>query len=277
MLYTKVKNSDKIGENIMTRQMQKKILILALFAGETMMKSGAEIYRVEDTVERICKAANLPFVEVFAIPTGIFVSIDQGDENVEMHTYIKRIRGAGIDLGRISELNQFSRDFVSTDLTVDSGMNWIKQIAKTKPYALPYRIFGAALASSFFCLIFGGNLKDYICAFLAGGLSYLLSILFDEMETNFFIKGFCCCALATILALVCTALGLGTSSSAIIIGALMIFVPGVAITNAIRDMLAGDMLAGIVRLAEAFCIAISLAAGAGVILRLWVAFGGQIL
>ncbi|MBN7773041.1 threonine/serine exporter family protein [Clostridium aminobutyricum] len=261
----------------MTKQMQKKILILALFAGETMMKSGAEIYRVEDTVERICKAADMPYVEVFAIPTGIFVSIDQGEDNREMFTYIKRIRGTGIDLGRISELNQFSRDFASKDLTVDSGMNWVKQISKTKPYRLPLRLLGASLVSSFFCLMFGGDLKDYFCAFFIGAISYLLSILFDEIETNFFIKGFCCCALATILALVCSSLGLGSSSSAIIIGALMLFVPGVAITNGIRDMLAGDMLAGVVRIAEAFCIAISLAAGAGVVLRAWVAFGGAIL
>jgi uncharacterized membrane protein YjjP (DUF1212 family) len=270
------KNIDSRGKD-MTKQMQKKILILALFAGETMMKSGAEIYRVEDTIARICKAGKIPYVEVFATPTGIFVSMDQGGDDSEMFTYIKRIRGTGIDLGKISELNQFSRVFASTDLSIESGMDWLKQISKRKPYNLLLRMFGASLVASFFCLMFGGEAKDYACAFLIGALTYLLSILFDQIDTNFFIKGFCCCAVATLLALICAATGIGSSSSAIIIGALMLFVPGVAITNAIRDMLAGDMLSGIARIVEAVCIAVSLAVGAGVVLRIWVALGGVII
>ncbi|QIB70549.1 threonine/serine exporter family protein [Aminipila butyrica] len=261
----------------MTKQLQKRILIMALLAGELMMKSGAEIYRVEDTITRICKACKIPYVEAFATPTGIFLSLDKGGEDNEMFTFIKRIRGSATDLGKISEINQFSRDFVSTDLSVEDGMARLKQISKRKPYPLGIKLLGAALTCAFFCLMFKGTIQDFVCAFIIGAASYLLSAIFDGFETNYFIKGFCCTAFAAFLALICAASGLGNTSGPTTIGALMLFVPGVAITNAIRDFLAGDMLSGLARTSEAFFIAISLATGAGVVMRLWVLMGGTIL
>lgn len=259
------------------KKAQKKIIRLALFAGEIMMKSGAEIYRIEDTITRICRACNITYVEVFVTPTGIFLSLDKGEDDNEMITFIKRIKGTGTDLAKIAETNQFSRDFVNTDLSIEEGMERLEQIALRKPYNVWIRILGAAFASAFFCVMFNGGLQDFICAFLIGPASYILSLGFEQIETNYFIKGFCCTAFAALLALICTSLGLGQSSGPITIGALMLFVPGVAITNAIRDFLVSDMLSGLTRTAEAFFIAISLATGAGVVLRLWVLFGGEII
>lgn len=258
----------------MINQIQKKVLILALRAGELMMKSGAEAYRVEDTITRICKACKIPYVEAFATPTGIFLSLDQGSEDSDMHTFIKRIKGTGIDLEKISQINHFSREFASTDLSIDAGLNRLKEIAAMKPYALLVRILGAALVSSFFALIFNGNYKDFFCSFFIGACSYVLSILLDKIDTNLFIRGFCCCALATFLALTSLSLSMGTDQNAIIIGSIMIFLPGVALTNAIRDTLAGDMLSGATKGIEAVIIAISLAAGVGVTIKLWTLLGG---
>ena len=262
----------------MINPLHKKVLILAVRAGEIMMKSGAEIYRVEDTIERICKACKIPYVEVFAMQTGIFVSLDSGDDNSDMYTYIKRIRGGGdTDLTKISEINRFSREFTTTDLSVDAGMKRLKEIDHIKRLPVTVRLLGAALDASFFSLIFGGNMLDFLCAFLFGGISYLVSLLLNRYEINYFIRGFCCCAVATFLARTATAFIPDTNYNAIIIGAVMIFVPGVAITNSIRDFLSGDMLSGVARAVEAFIIAISLAAGAGMILKLWNTLGGAIL
>lgn len=257
----------------MTKQMQKKIIILAMFAGEIMMKNGAEIYRVEDTISRICKACRIPFVEVFVTPTGMFLSVDNGKDG-EMMTYLKRIKGTKTDLGKISETNQFSRDFVATDLSVDEGMEWLKKISHSKPYPLWVRTLIGAISCACFSIMFDGSWADFSAAFLVGAASYLFSLCFDFLETNYFIKGFCCTAFATVSALICVSVGIGQSYGPVIIGALMLFVPGVAITNSIRDFLNGDMLSGLARMAEAFCIAVSLGAGAGIVLRTWIMLGG---
>ena len=261
----------------MVNVFQKKVLLLAVYAGEIMMKNGAEIYRVEDTITRICKACGISDIEVFATPTGIFVSLDKGGEEDDTQTYIKRIRGSDTDLNKISLINHFSREFTTTDLSVEEGMKILKDIDNQEPYPLPVRVLGASMISSFFCLIFGGSPVDFCVALLAGSICYLLSTLLKRYDINFFIRGFCCCAAAAFIAMTAATSIPMTSYEPIIIGSIMIFVPGVAITNSIRDFLSGDMLSGVARMTEALLTAVSLAAGAGVILKVWGAIGGVLI
>lgn len=260
----------------MVEQLQKKIIILALFAGEIMVKSGAEIYRVEDTITRICKACNIPYVEAYATPTSLFLSVDKGEHH-DMTTYIKSIKGSKTDLGKIAETNQFSRDFVSTDLSIEDGMDWLRRISQKEPYPFWIRVLFAALGCACFSIMFDGGVKDFICTLFVGAVTYIVSVGIDMLQTNYFIKGVFCTGVAALLALTCAMLGLGTSSGAITIGTLMLFVPGVAITNALRDFLSGDMVSGLVRMAEAFVVAVSLGVGAGIVLKTWVMLGGTII
>lgn len=181
-----------------------------------------------------------------------------------------------IDLDKISKINQFSREFSNTDLSMDAGFEILKEIAKRKPYNIWVRILGACLVSSFFCLIFGGAPIDFVSAFIIGAFSYIASILLDKVETNPFIRGFLCCAMSTFLAIIATNIGLGANVSSIIIGSIMIFLPGVAITNAVRDTLSGHMLAGVTKGIEAVIIAISLAVGVGFAFEVWQTLGGII-
>ena len=160
----------------MDDNLQKRTLIMALYAGELMMKNGAEVYRVEDTIHRICKAYNYPYVEVFAMPTGIFASVDDG-ENSGSNTYIKRIKGSNIDLDKISKLNDFSRKFTSTDLSVSDGMKLLKNIEKEPEYPNLIKILGATMVTTFMCLVLGGTFSDVPAAFCVGIISYSMAIL----------------------------------------------------------------------------------------------------
>lgn len=261
----------------MVNVFHKKVLMLACYAGEIMMKNGAEIYRVEDTITRICRACGIDNIEVFATPTGIFISLDKGGEEDAPLTYIKRIKGTDTNLAKISMINHFSRKFTATDLSVESGMRILENIDRKKPYPYFLRLIGAALVSSFFCLIFGGSAIDFTAALMTGMLAYMLSGFLQKYDINFFIRGLCSCALATFLAIVISSSVPNTSYEPIIIGTIMIFVPGVAITNSIRDFLSGDMLSGLARMMEALLIAVSLAAGTGIILNLWHLIGGVLL
>ncbi len=258
----------------LSREKKKKILLFSLKAGELMMKNGAEIYRVEDTVSRICKACGIPYAEVFVTMTGIFISLDDGKAGTEVYTFQKRIRGVVTDLEKISKINQLSRDLVNGELTLEDGEIELNNIEKIETYHMAIRTLGAGLAASFFCLMFGGNLKDFIATAFIGSFCYIFMLMFEKIEANYFIKGFCATATATFLTLLSIKMGIGENMDPMIIGILMIFVPGVAITNAIRDFLTGDTLSGIARAVEAFFIAISLAVGAGVILRLSMLVGG---
>ena len=253
---------------------KKKILLLAVRAGELMLKNGAEIYRVEETITRICKACKIDNVEVFAMPTGIFVTLDNDVAGDNVSTYISRIHSSETDLNKISLVNQFSREFTTTDLSIEAGLHRLRHIDRQKPYRFMVRLIAAALVAACFAVMFGGNTIDFLCAFCTGMICYILSRFLSKFEINFFIRGMCCCAVAAFIALVIAASLKGASYGPIISGTIMLFVPGVAITNSIRDFLSGDMLAGVTRMVEAILTAVSLAAGAGLVLKIWSIIGG---
>lgn len=261
----------------MVNVFQKKILVVAIYAAEIMMKNGAEIYRVEDTVTRICKAGRIKHVEVFATPTGIFVSMDNGEEDDDPLTYVKRIHETGTNLSKISKVNHFSREFFTTDLSVEEGMEILKKIDAEEEYPFIVRCIAAAMVCCFFTVIFGGTTIDALVAIISGIACYTLSLFFRKTEVNSFIRCFFCCGLAALIALSAASSIPDASYDPIIIGTIMLFVPGAAITNSIRDFLTGDMLAGTARLMEALLIAVGLACGAGVVLKVWEMAGGVII
>ncbi|MDR3364120.1 MAG: threonine/serine exporter family protein [Clostridiales Family XIII bacterium] len=260
----------------MINSKQKKILILALFAGEIMMKSGAEIYRVEDTIVRICKACRVDYVECFATTTGIFLSLDSGEEDGDMHTFIKRIHGAQLDLAKISEVNTFSRVFTATALSVDDGFEILRKINAEAGYPMLARLVGAILVGAFFCPIYRGSFSDMFIAGIISGISYLISIGIARLRFPDFIRIFISCAGAAGMVLAAAAMGASESISPVVVAATTIFLPGVAITNAARDLLSGDMLSGVARLAEACIAAVAIAGGIGIGIQIWLLGGGSV-
>lgn len=256
---------------------QKKILILAMYAGEIMMKSGAEVYRVEDTITRICKACKIPYVECFATTTGIFISLDSGHDESDMYTMIKRIHPSDIDLQKISEVNAFSREFTTTDLSIEDGFNILKKIENSKRYPFFARVLGGAMISIFVCLMFSGAVSSAICAGVIGIFAYCFSSLVERVKVNSFLRTFICCGLCSFLSILSFYLGLTPVYGPIIIGTITMFLPGVALTNAARDLLSGDMLAGTARAVDAFITAISIAGGVGFVLKLIKLLGGGLI
>src|SRR5690606_7500669 len=103
----------------LTKDKAKKLLLLAILSGKIMLKNGAETYRVEDTIERICKSRKgVKYANVFSTPTGIFVSIEIEDEVL---SHIMRVKTIKIDLNKINLVNDFSREFVSSNMSIDEG------------------------------------------------------------------------------------------------------------------------------------------------------------
>ncbi len=257
----------------MINQMQKNVLVLALLAGEILLKSGSEIYRVEDTVVKICKVFHVPYAEVFATTTGIFLSIDAG-EDAFPHTMIRRIKGSNIDLAKISTINSFSRELENSTTSMEADLTFLKEVAKAPQYRLPVQMLGAAMITSFFTLMLGGAWQDFGCALVTGLCTYGFALILEHFKLNSYIRYFFACALTAFISILSVRFGPGINLNAIIIGGIMIFLPGLALTNAVRDSLAGDLLAGSARGLEASLIAASTAAGVGMVLALWVLCGG---
>lgn len=262
-------------EKIRHMEKQKKdILDLALYAGEIMLRNGGETYRVEETMLRLCSACGIPTVETFVTPTGIFLSIDDHTVQNATFTFQKRIRNRDIDLSKVSRVNDFSRSFTPGNITMSEAMALLKEIDGPPLYPLWQRSLFAGVASASFAGMFGGRGDDMLCSLLIGIFMYSLVSFHDRLQENTFIKTLLAAAVGSSLAMLCGYLNLCSSTDTLIIGAIMILLPGVAITNAIRDSISGDLLSGMVRAFEAFIIAISIAVGVGLAVAFYVALTG---
>ncbi|MGL4484788.1 MAG: threonine/serine exporter family protein [Anaerovoracaceae bacterium] len=258
----------------MNKVHEKKVLKLAVTAGQMMMECGAEVYRIEDTIGRICKAYGINEANAFVTGTGIFVSITPDNDESAVQTQIKRIYNSSINLKKISEINNLSREITYDKISVNEALNKLYEIQQIKDYPLPIRLLAAAGVAVFFCAANSGTMIDMIVAFFLGILCYGTSLLLDFVETNFFFRIFISCSLATLIALFLNSNAIVTEFNGVVIGCIMLFVPGVAITNSIRDFLSGDILAGVSRMSEALLVAIALASSVGVSLQIWSVLGG---
>ncbi|MCK4260113.1 MAG: threonine/serine exporter family protein [Halanaerobiales bacterium] len=238
----------------------KQVLDIAGIAGQIILSNGGEIYRTEDTITRICKAYGIPFVQSVVTPTGIFISVDNKDSISQ--TLVLRIHRRNLNLTKISDVNAFSRNLQSNLLDYQNAMNKLNEINDAKNvYRVNWVIFLSSFGGSMNVLLAKVSIINIIPAFLA---SLFAQIVIKKIgflkEVNFvpqLIAGF----IAGFISLVCFENGLGDQLSIIIVSSILPFVPGVSITNAIRDAISGDLISANSRGIEALLIAISLAVG----------------
>lgn len=242
------------------------LMDVAVKVGEIMLSHGAEAHRVEDTVYRILKTANLKTTEVFVIMTGMFATLS--DPSMDTITVTKRVRYKGNNLKQICYANKISRKYCAGEITLEEAYEMI-----TKGYQWEYThlttILGDILVITTFPLLVGGSYLDCIAAFLAslivGGSIYWA----DKTHMHSFLRDVLVPFIAGASYLLLDRLiPLEIHQDAIIIACIMPLVPGVAITNAIRDTLNGDYVSGAARAVEAFIKALAIALGVGLSLMM---------
>ena len=237
------------------------LLNLSVELGCRLMFSGAEIYRVEESVRRLLLAYGLDSPEVFAIPNCVIVSITtpQGHPITRM----RRIAGHGTDIELLERCNEFCRRLCTQHPPVEEAWSQLSQLSEhTLQYAPHKVLMGYGIAPAFFSPLFGGGAADALCA-MTSGLAIGLCLLYGRrlIGSNSFFRTAICSAVASLLSLLLVRLGIGQSVDTVTISALMVLVPGVALTNAMREIMAGDIISGLIRAAESILTAAAIAIG----------------
>lgn len=250
---------------------QEKIVDIAIRAGSSLLQFGAETYRAEDTITRICKSYGLP-CETFALTTGVFVSV-AGQNGIT--TICKRIATRSVDLSKIAHINDLSRRIEKHSPTYEEVMQELDRILECKKYSNITIIICYALTAFAYSMLFGGNLNDAMSALVVGALISFIRLFFSKVSSfpfiEYFVSGFAVGILSSISRILLS----NTNPYVIIIGAVTNMLPGVALTNGIRDLLHGDNVSGLSRLGEAFMVVAVIAVGTGIGLSLWL-FGGRL-
>ena len=231
----------------------------AMDIGEQMLISGAEVHRVEDSVSRICYAFGAKRVDVFIITSSIVVTVQTADG--ETHTQTRRVVSSSINFEKLHLLNQLSREICENSLGEQEIKEKLKLAINCKKYPLWLEFVCYAVIAGVFTLFFGGGIIEAVLSFFVGAVAGISGYLCSKAISNKIFVKFFSSVIITALAFISVKLGWISSVDKLIISNIMTLIPGIGLTNALRDLFTGDSIAGLLRSIEAVLFALAIAAG----------------
>lgn len=236
-----------------------ELITVSIDIGQRLLESGAEIYRVEESICRICKAYGAHDANVYAVPTGIVATVER--ENEPPLTRVIRIYNRGTDLNRLDRLNALSRRICEQPMPYQQVCDCLAEIDQIKTYSRSALCLASGGGACFFTLLFGGGVAEGLCALLIGTIVWWITDTMNRIASNALFVNVVGGVWIAAAALGFSSLGLIGSYDTLIIGSIMLLVPGLPITNSIRDLIAGDFMAGITKFTEALLVAAGIAVG----------------
>ena len=237
----------------------EELISCAMDIGEQMLLSGAEIGRVEDSIKLICTAYGCRRADVFSITSCIIVSIESSD-GVHI-TQSRRIVSGSTDLTRLDRLNNLSRELCRTRPGFDYARAQLRHICNQKRFPLWAEALSSALIAFSFALFFGGSLPDGLAAAPLGFLIRYTTWALEKAGLNQVFINVATTFLYSSASIGMVRLGFGQDPNKMIIGFIMLLIPGIALTNSLRDMISGDIMSGLLRFLGAVLVAAAIAAG----------------
>ena len=230
--------------------------------GYRLAMSGAETFRVEESINRILSAYGVSS-EVFSIPNCTIVSI-QTDDGSSI-TRMRRIGFHGNDLDSVERYSNLCRRICNEVPEIETAVKWLKETTASRVrYTLPFVMLGCILGAAGYAVFFGGTLIDSLCAGFCGMLLGLFNKFMDHSKVNSFFKTIAASFFMAAVAYITGVFGIANNTDMVVIGTLMILVPGLIFTNAMRDIIFGDTNSGINRIVQVLLIAAAIALGTGV-------------
>lgn len=239
-----------------------KILSAILDVGEIMLVSGAEVNRVENTIQHMAGAYGFHKVDVFTITSSIVVTVHGRGEIV---TQTRRIRDYDTNMRKVERCNSLSREVCRSPLSLSKLKERIDEIRQEKSYPGWVIFLFYGINSAVFSGFFGGSLRDMLAAAIGGCILRLVLLAGKRLRVQNIILTILCSAAAGLVTYGLVKIGLGESGDKIMIGNIMLLIPGIALTTSLRDMISGDLISGLLGVCEAVIRAVAIAVGVALV------------
>ena len=260
----------------MNAESTREALDVASLAGDILLASGAEIFRVEETIDRIARAYGVKSSDAFVLSSGIFLTAESGKK--QEFARVRHIPLSAARLDKVTAVNQLSREICSHECSLIDAWNRLercKNISFGKPVV---HIFFCGLGCGCFSYLFGGTALDSIVGFFIGMLLQVFLFALKRHKNSKFITNILGSAFVTLLSLIVLSFGTPILYDKVIIGDIMPLVPGIALTTSIRDFFNGDYLSGAIHMIDAILTAFCIAVGVGTVITIYhFAMGGAAL
>lgn len=231
-----------------------------------ILEYGGETYRAEETARYMGEGFGMDEVEVFALPTGIMMTVRAGEDSI---TRIVRVHSRGTDLKKVNDCNSVSRSVRTGQMDADAALEELRRIEHQAAQPMWVLVLAGAVSAAAFCMMFGGGIFEIAVSLIVGMISELILTRLTKLQIPGLLSGMILGFIITLFTLLCTLAEPRLNIESVISGSLMPLLPGLAMTSAIRDTIRGDLVSGGARVTEAILTAFMLAAGAGIMLSMW--------
>lgn len=238
------------------------ILDFAVTLGQRMLSCGANLERVNDTMNRICLSYGLVDISIFSLSSTIILSAQTPDKlSATRHVMVPP---ASNDMKRITRFNQLSRQVCSETPAADRLNAMLKKAdSEVKDYSVVTVIIGYLIAMSSICLMNGGTLWDVFAADLTTVTLFWIIRLFDKPGLNRIVRDALCMWIVGSLDIMLVRIGIGRHLATIIITNSMMMIPGIQLVNAVRNILCGNEMNGIIEILKIVLDATAIVLGLG--------------
>lgn len=237
----------------------KDIVTLAVEIADAMLRNGAEIYRVEDSVIHILEAYEVENFDAYVLSNGIFASANEDKEDA--CSMIRHVPLGSTNLGKIAALNQLVRDICTHDCTLAQAWERLSECKRIPPYHPLLCTFACGIGNSCFCYLFGGGVLDMLFSVAIGFVEQCLLFAFQRHKMSKFLTNVFASLFVSVVSILIHMTGLPVLYDKIIIGSIMPLLPGIVFTTSIRDFYNSDYLSGTIHLIDALLSALCIAVG----------------
>lgn len=262
---------NKVNENdIENYEYMKYIMASIMDMGEILLTHGAEVSRIEDTIGRLCEAYGFVRSDVFTITSSVIVTATLPDGRTITQT--RRIRERDTDLGRVEKINALSRKICAHPLNLEQFQKEVQEIREKKKISPLLQLAMYMMISASLSVFFRGTARDGLAAALSGVVLFATLYGSAALKINNLIQTMFCSAVTAMAVVILVKVGIGFHPDKITIGNIMLVIPGIQLTNSLRDMISGDTISGLLNMSEALLKAISVAMGFALVLLI----GGEL-
>ena len=267
----------KQGGNVLTQG--KSVLELTTRIGEVLLKNGGEIFRVQQTMQIVAKAYGVSGFHVYVLANGLFVSIEEDGKQLccqvgakteeaepVVASQIRHVPLSSVHLGRVAAVNNLSREIAAHKYTVEQAKEKIEQIDQIPFTSNALQVLVSGVGAGAFCYLFGGSPLDCLASFISGLVLWVFVLFLTAKGANKIMVNILSSALVTAMGVLFFHVLFGDNMDMIVIGSIVPLLPGVPLTNSIRDFLNGDYLSGTIRMIDAVLVACCIALGVGIVL-----------
>lgn len=240
----------------------EKILQGILDIGEELLKSGAENFRLEDSLYRMCKSYGFVRYDVFAITSNIQITVETPDGKIL--TQVRHIETTDIDFDRLDYLNNLSRKICQTTPDAIELHEKFMEVMNRKKQHPALKYLAGVMGGTGFAVFFGCNFEDAIVAAIVSLMIVVVGNWLSEKESNLMVYNLILAFLSNMVILGAFRLGIGEHPDRIMIGIVMLLISALGLTNGIREILQRDFISGFLNIMNSILGALGIVLGIAV-------------